>query len=112
MTRHRIEFTTKIKLAAFQRAKGRCEECRTRIISAEYDHRIAWAMGGESTLENCVCLCAKCHRLKTSSQDIPQIAKAKRREAKHIGATKPKQKIQSRGFGQFTTNTKQTSVRF
>ena len=112
MTRHRIEFPPKVKTQAFQRAKGHCEECKCRIVSAEYDHRIPWAMGGESTLENCVCLCSKCHRLKTFSEDIPNIAKAKRREAKHIGAVKTKQKIKSRGFGHSPSNDKQSTVRF
>jgi hypothetical protein len=47
-------------------------------------------MGGEPTLENCVVLCRSCHRIKTSGQDVPAIAKAKRIERKHIGAERRK----------------------
>ena len=109
----RIEFTTKIKLAAWVRSRARCDECTARLNSAEYDHRVPRAMGGESTLANCMVLCRTCHALKTTTQDIPRIAKSKRIEAKHRGAKRgPKQKIQSRGFRRTESNTKQTSVRF
>jgi len=109
----RVEFTTKVKVTAFTRAKGRCDECTVRVIAPEYDHRVPLAMGGESTLENCVVLCRTCHALKTTQQDIPRIAKSKRIEAKHRGAKRgPKQKIASRGFRRTESNTKQTSVRF
>lgn len=87
----RREFPAKVKVAAFQRANGHCEKCGTYIIAgAQYDHRIPDALGGEPTLENCVCLCAKCHRSKTSTVDVPMIAKAKRIEAKRVGAKKSK----------------------
>ena len=108
----RIEFTAKVKVAAFERSSGHCDECTARVIAPEYDHRVPLAMGGESTLENCEVLCRACHRLKTSTQDIPRIAKTKRMKAKHRGAKRPKGKIQSRGFGQFKSNTKQSTVRF
>jgi 5-methylcytosine-specific restriction enzyme A len=99
----RTEFTAKIKLAAFERAKGHCEVCGIRIVSAEYDHEIPAALGGESVLENCVCSCSKCHRQKTSTMDMPAIAKAKRRQTKHVGAKRskykwPKRKFQNRSF--------------
>jgi 5-methylcytosine-specific restriction endonuclease McrA len=81
------EFADKVKLARFHHAGGRCESCSLKIIGvAEYDHEIPIGLGGESTLENCRCLCGKCHRLKTSSQDVPAIAKAKRRERAAAGA--------------------------
>jgi 5-methylcytosine-specific restriction enzyme A len=100
------EFTAKIKLSAFDRANGRCEACSCRLVSAEYHHRIPIAMGGESTLENAVCLCAKCHKISTSDKDIPAIAKAKRIERKHKGVTSPKRKMPSRGFRQHASNVK------
>lgn len=86
----RIEFTAKIKIEAFKLAKGMCQNCGCRLVSAEYDHRVALALGGESTLENCEVLCKGCHRFKTHRVDVPEIARAKRREAKHRNATKPK----------------------
>jgi 5-methylcytosine-specific restriction enzyme A len=84
----RREFTAKIKVAAFERADGRCEECTARLAAGnvEYDHRIPDALGGDPTLDNCVVLCRACHRTKTSGQDVPRIAKKNRQHAKHIGA--------------------------
>jgi 5-methylcytosine-specific restriction endonuclease McrA len=95
----RTEFTAKIKLAAFERAKGRCEKCLCMIVSAHYDHVIPDQLGGEATLDNCECLCVRCHRAKTSTEDIPRIAKAKRQQRKHLGIDRPKRKIPSRPFG-------------
>ncbi len=88
----RREFPTKIKAAAFARAAGHCEGCLGRLYIGKfhYDHRIPDGLGGEPTLDNCVVFCVACHGAKTTKIDVPAIAKAKRREAKHIGATKPK----------------------
>ncbi len=87
----RREFPTKVKAAAFARADGHCEGCLGWLYIGKfhYDHRIPDALGGEPTLDNCVVLCVACHGEKTAKHDVPAIAKAKRREAKHIGA-KPK----------------------
>lgn len=96
----RREFTAKIKLAAWERSGGHCEDCLARIIGRpEYDHRIPDALGGEPVLENCQVLCSKCHRLKTSGEDVPRIAETKRIKRKAVNAwPKPVRKIQSRGF--------------
>lgn len=84
----RREFSTKVRVAAFQRAKGRCESCTAPLFPGkfEYDHRLADAFGGEPTLENCEVICKACHDLKTFTSDIPAIAKSNRVRAKHIGA--------------------------
>lgn len=97
----RKEFPAKVKVAAFERAKGHCEACGAYIIGrAEYDHSLPDALGGEPTLENCVCLCSKCHRQKTSTVDVPMIAKTKRVKAKAIGAKRSKTPLPgSRGSG-------------
>jgi 5-methylcytosine-specific restriction endonuclease McrA len=68
-------------------------------------------MGGADDETNLRPAHKRCHLRKTVT-DVAAIAKAKRIEAKHIGATRPKQKIQSRGFNQYTDNSKQTTVRF
>lgn len=39
-----------------------------------------------------------CHDPKTRKIDIPAVAKAKRREAKHLGITKPAGTLKSAGF--------------
>ena len=84
---NRREFPAKVRVAAFERARGRCEVCTARLFpgNLEYDHEIPDAMGGEPTLANCVCVCRACHRAKTSTQDIPTIAKSNRVRSKHIG---------------------------
>ncbi len=86
----RREFPTKVKVAAFERAKGHCEECGGRLFVGKfaYDHVIADACGGEPTLENCAVLCDACHGVKTPG-DATKAAKVKRIRAKHFGAWKP-----------------------
>ena len=87
----RREFPSKVRVAAFERAQGRCEECTALLLPGkyQYDHRIPDALGGEPTLDNCVVTCTTCHGRKTATVDVPNIARAKRREARHIGAKTP-----------------------
>jgi 5-methylcytosine-specific restriction endonuclease McrA len=97
----RREFSAKVKEAAFDRAQGRCETCLAEFAGRvpEYDHILPDWLGGEPTLENCRCMCAKCHRAKTSGEDVPRIAKTKRTKRKAIGAwPKTSRPLRSRGF--------------
>lgn len=96
----RREFPAKIKLAAWDRCGGHCDQCLARIIARpEYDHILPDAMGGEPTIENCQVLCSKCHRIKSTTQDVPRIAETKRIKRKAINAwPKTSRPIQSRGF--------------
>lgn len=84
----RREFTAAVKVAAFNRAKGHCEKCGARLYVGKFhfDHDNPDGLTGEPTLDNCVVLCVACHSTKTRTVDIPNIARAKRREAKHLGA--------------------------
>lgn len=98
MTRRRL--STKTRMSILERFNRRCQMCQREIghgIGFDLDHRIPLAIGGADEIENLVPLCTRCHRLKTKG-DVRDIAKARRREAKHLGATAPKQRIQSRGF--------------
>lgn len=81
----RREFTAKVKVAAFERAKGHCEKCTARLMvgNIQYDHVIADALGGEPTLENCAVLCVSCHGAKTPG-DTTAAAKVKRIRAKQV----------------------------
>lgn len=94
----RRNFPDKIKIAAFERANGHCEQCLSKIISGpQYDHIIPDGLGGDPILDNCQVLCSKCHRLKTAKADVPRIAKAKRTERKRLNAW-PKRPLRGRGF--------------
>jgi len=98
----RAEFSKAVREAAYARCEGRCEHCRMCFAGRvpHYDHYpIAAALGGPATLENCRCLCVKCHRHITATIDAPRIAKAKRIEEKRIGVRQRKYQWPSRRFG-------------
>ena len=85
----RREFPAKVKVAAFERAGGCCEMCGVKIRPGngpEYDHGVPAALGGSGELDNCIVACRTCHGLKTTTRDVPMIAKGKRVRAKHICA--------------------------
>jgi 5-methylcytosine-specific restriction enzyme A len=87
----RREFSVKTKMLATARSHGHCEGCTAPLVPGHrhYDHIVPDQLGGEPTLENCQVLCTACHSVKTAKQDIPAIAKAKRREVSHLGAKAP-----------------------
>lgn len=97
----RTEFSAKVRKEAYARSKGFCENkacgCQLQTGKFHYDHIIPSRLGGEASVVNCQVLCVACHGEKTP-KDIAQMAKAERQHRKHIGATRPKPKIQSRGF--------------
>lgn len=84
----RREFSTKVRMAAWDRCGGRCEECTAKLFPGkfQYDHIVPDALGGEPTLENCKVLCSNCHGAKTARRDVPMVAKSNRVKARHIGA--------------------------
>ena len=87
----RLEFSNKIKAAAAMRASGACEGCGRRLLTGDfhYDHIVPDALDGKPTLDNCAVLCRSCHKLKTTVEDVPRIAKAKRNFNKARGIRKP-----------------------
>ena len=116
----RSEFSKQTKREALHRAHNMCEAeghfygweegvmCLAPLsYGVEFDHVLACSNGGDNALENCLAVCKKCHRYKTDNFDTPRAAKIKRVGDKHTGITRPKGKIQSRGFRQFKSNTKQ-----
>lgn len=87
----RREFPAKVKVAAFERAKGNCEVCGSRLTVGKfrYDHKLPDALGGDPTLENCVVQCLACDKPKTAD-DVRRIRKADRQRRHHIGIKKPR----------------------
>lgn len=95
MKHRRAEFPKSVKVAAFEREKGHCQNCTLEITGSlrpvQYDHRKPSALGGDNSLENCQVLCKPCHDLKSFKPidgDIPRIAKAQRGYEKRINARK------------------------
>lgn len=98
----RREFSAKTKAEAFLRARGCCEQCdsgvKLRTGDIFYDHIIPDAIGGEPTLSNCQVLCRAHHSVKTTTEDVPRIAKAKRVARRHSGIKKPRSITRWRKF--------------
>lgn len=96
MARH--EFTKATKRDAALRSDGKCEICGIKLQSGSYhfDHVNPDWFSGSNDLDNCQVLCLKCHKQKTSKEDQPNIAKAKRRWEKERNILRPKR---SWGYG-------------
>lgn len=86
----RRSISTKERLRLFALHGGLCHLCYGRIDATreawEVSHDIPLELGGADDDANRKLAHAKCHRVQTSTIDIPRIAKAKRREARHLGA--------------------------
>lgn len=84
----RTEFSSATKRAAWDRAGGCCECGCGRLFTdhpterPHYDHELSDALGGDISLKNCRVIRVDCHQAKTSGEDMPRIAKAKRGERK------------------------------
>lgn len=102
MTVARKRWSASARLRIFLANDGRCHVCGGKISVGEpwdLDHRIALALGGDDAEPNLAPAHRKgCHAGKSAKEDVPAIAKAKRRQIAHVGATAPKRPIQSRGF--------------
>ncbi|MGI9297057.1 MAG: HNH endonuclease signature motif containing protein [Gammaproteobacteria bacterium] len=89
----RKSLSTRERLRLFTLHKGICHICEGRIDGAreawEISHELPLELGGADDDENRKPAHYKCHRALTAEQDIPRIAKAKRREARHLGAKAP-----------------------
>ena len=102
----RQEFPARVLVARFKHCGGRCEgvldsgeRCNALLVPGRWhgDHDNPDGLTGKPTFENCRCLCIPCHTAKTKI-DVARIAKAKRVEARHIGAVCPKGQLRSPGF--------------
>ena len=96
----RKEFPKSVKVASIK-ANTRdgvtyCEACGLPAKRFHFDHKNPDGLTGQPTLENCALLCEPCHAEKTK-KDVADIARAKRREAKHLGA-RPAPKLSGQGF--------------
>jgi len=73
-------FTEGQKNKTYEIQDGKCNLCSDSfdIKDMDADHKIAWALGGDTVDENCQMLCIECHSEKTT-KDIQRIKSLKSR---------------------------------
>lgn len=87
----RARLSTRDRLRIFTAADGVCHLCNGKILPGEaweVSHPVPLEMGGADEIQNMFPAHKKCHRRQTSEVDIPMIAKAKRRQMRHLGVKK------------------------
>ena len=98
MSRRR-SFSPKDRARIFAANNGICHICNSAIDGVreawEVEHVIAWALTRDDSDSNLRPAHKKCHREQKTAKDVAVIAQAKRREARHTGAIKPKGSIAS-----------------
>ncbi len=88
----RVHISTKRRAALFAAKGGACHICSGKVKDAEawdVSHVIPLELGGMDDQTNWDVAHRKCHRVLTATMDVPNIAEAKRREAKHKGFKAP-----------------------
>jgi len=101
----RLEFPQSVRKAAWQRADGRCEcGCGLHFDlnhpkgCPEYHHRIEAYLGGDNSLDNCLCIRKDCHAVITATESAPRAAKVRREEKRRTGTGPVRRKMPYRRF--------------
>lgn len=94
----RLEFSAPTKRQAYERAKGRCQDCGRALRDGEpqYHHILEARLGGDGSPANCRVLCIPCHKAVTKSQSSPRVTKMKGMHSGSINARTPKSRIPQR----------------
>ena len=96
MTRRRITPRQRAKISPTRAASATSAAARSQAQSAGmWSTSFPLSMGGDDDFNNMRPAHAACHQAKTAD-DAGNLAKARRVEAKHIGAHRPKQRINPR----------------
>ncbi len=119
----RFEFSKKQKEAIRDRSGGICEAgkfethafygmaendtCGRRAVDIDHIDCDAIVQRRPQSIDEGLHVCDIHHKIKTHSVDRPKIRKVQRIRDRNEGITKPKRKIQSRGFRQFVPRVKQ-----
>lgn len=89
---NRRPLSTRERLRLYDLHGGLCHICNCVIDRVrdrwDVEHVLALALGGADDDDNRQPAHTRCHKVKTAD-DLGHIAKAKRREAKHLGAKPP-----------------------
>lgn len=89
---NRKRWSAKARLRIFLAAAGKCHVCGGKITETEgwdLDHIVPLGLGGEDEEANLAPAHRKgCHSAKTAHHDVPNIARAVRREQRHKGIRK------------------------
>lgn len=89
----RKSITRALRLTVFVHHGGICHWCGHKIDTRkpwDVEHVIPLAMGGPDAFDNMAPIHKACHASKTHKGDVPNIARAKRRELKHRGVKRPR----------------------
>lgn len=89
----RIKITVKRRADIFLARGGTCHLCNMKVVPGEdwdVSHDIPLEAGGKDDETNWFVAHRKCHRVHTSTVDMPLIAKVKRVHQRHIGAKQSK----------------------
>lgn len=88
----RKHISTKARLEFFRERRGMCALCGGRINGTreawDIEHTIPLSLGGDDEPPNWTVVHRKCHAAKTR-HDARNLAEARHREARHIGAKAP-----------------------
>lgn len=91
----RQTFSPTERLKLFLEANGCCAQCCLKIQPGkrwDIDHVIPLALGGSNDARNLQVLCQACHLEKTKT-DLSTTAKSKRRQLRHLGASRSKRPL-------------------
>ena len=89
----RVKITVKRRADIFLARGGTCHLCNMKVVPGEdwdVSHDIPLEAGGKDDETNWFVAHRKCHRVHTSTVDMPLIAKVKRVHQRHIGAKQSK----------------------
>jgi hypothetical protein len=89
----RVKITAKRRADIFLARGGMCHLCSLKVVPGEdwdVSHDIPLEAGGKDDETNWFVAHRKCHRVHTSTVDMPLIAKVKRVHQRHIGAKQSK----------------------